>query len=256
MCKTDVKSRRTLILLALLVGLFWATQAGAQTTEPVSTGTAVTDPVPAAIEEVEDPDPEEPVAETVDVTNPPPFILALLEATAVKQDQVDQMRADGAGWGSIGISVLLADQIAVDSEGTVTFDDALASVLAARAEGMGYGQIAGENGLQIGELVRRRSRVRERTFQNGSGEQGEASGVQVRRNARVREKRQNALGRLVRFLGLGKPERPDRPSRPERVERPARAEKVERPERPERPERLERPERPEKPEKPERGPKR
>jgi len=136
MCKTSLRLRCMLMLL--VVGLLWAVPVLAQTPEdPVSTGTEVTDAQPPLVEDGEEPGLGEPAAEMVGATNPPPFILALLEATEVKQDQVDQMRTDGAGWGNIGISVLLADQIAADSEGAVTFDDALASVLAARAEGHG-----------------------------------------------------------------------------------------------------------------------
>lgn len=255
MCKTSLRLRCMLMLV--VVGLLWAAPVLAQTPEePV-----LTDTPPPLVEDVEDPDLAEPDAETVDATNPPPFILALVEAMELKQEQVDQMRTDGAGWGNIRIAALLAEQISAGSEGTVSFDDALASVLAARAEGKGFGEIAGENNLKVGPAVRNSNQRALKALDEESGVAGDgAPGAELGETTRVRERKGNAFGRLVRFLGFGKPEKPEKP---EKMERPARAEKVERPERPDRPEkpekpekpeRPERPEKPEKPEKPERGP--
>jgi len=199
--------------------------------------------------------------ETPAGTNPPPFIVKLLESTELGQEQLDQMRSGGAGWGNIRIMVLLAERMAADSEGAKTFEDALAEILAARAAGKGLGEIAGENGLQVGETIRNRNRQRDGSLQSGSGD-GEGDGLQVRDRVRVREKKRGVFARLGGFLGFSKAEktaayerslkteRPERPSKPEKFERPERAERSERPERPERPTK------PEKPEKPERGPNR
>ena len=139
------------VVMLLVLGLLWAGPALAQTPEePDTTDVEVTLEGPAA-----------PV-------NPPPFVVSLLDATDLTPEQLEQMRTDGAGWGNIRIAVLLAERIAADSEGATTFDEALAAVLAARAEGLGFGEIAGEEGLKIGALVRNRNRNRQRVV-NRSG---------------------------------------------------------------------------------------
>ncbi|MHC4086471.1 MAG: hypothetical protein ACYSU5_14855 [Planctomycetota bacterium] len=91
--------------------------------------------------------------ETPDATNPPPFIVDLVEKTELTQEQVEQMRSGGAGWGNIMISTRLAERIAADSEGVLTFDDALAGVLKSRTEKKGFGQIAHENDLKLGRVL-------------------------------------------------------------------------------------------------------
>ncbi len=91
--------------------------------------------------------------ETPDATNPPPFIADLVENTELTQEQVEQMRSDGAGWGNIMIAARLAERIAADSDGVLTFDEALANVLDARAEGKGFGQIANEHDLKLGHVL-------------------------------------------------------------------------------------------------------
>jgi hypothetical protein len=96
---------------------------------------------------------------TPDSTNPPPFITDLVENTELKQEQVDQMRSGGAGWGNIMIATRLAERIAADSEGVLTFDEALADVLKARAEGKGFEQIANENDLKLGRVLSSRCEV-------------------------------------------------------------------------------------------------
>lgn len=78
-------------------------------------------------------------------------------------------------------------------------------VLAMRADGMGWGQIAQSMGFKLGE-VKRSPRAQDRAA-----------------------------------TGAGKPERPDRPAR---VDKPQRPDKPERPFKPERPERPVKPERP------------
>ena len=187
--------------------------------------------------------------ETSDATNPPPFIGKLIESTELTQEQVDQMRSDGLGWGNIMIATRLAERIAADSEGTLTFADALAGVLSARAEGKGFGQIANENDLKLGRVLGKDNK--------GAAGAGPGAGIE---DALGQAKKQSIFGRLLGLLGFDRKERPEKPSKPERLaraERPERPQKLERPERPEKLERLERPEKPakpERPEKPERGP--
>ena len=187
-----------------------------------------------------------------DPTNPPAFITKLVEAQVVTQDQVNAMLASGYGWGEVRIATLLSQKIAANSNGTLTFADALKQVMDARAAGKDFGQIAADNNLKVGDLVRHQK----------AGDATTAKG-----------KKPGFFARVGRALGFGrsadktakpatvdKPEtsakavqgdKPERPARPERV---AKAERPERPERPAQPERPERPARPERPERPERGP--
>jgi hypothetical protein len=212
------------IFIMLLTGLlcFWSAQAMAQTPPESS--------------------PAEPK-----VTDPPAFIAEIVESSELTQEQVEQMRSDGLGWGNIMIAALLAERIAADSQGVLTFNDALASVLNARAEGKGFGQIALENDLKLGRVVGKGE-----TSDGGNPPPfipgaGPGVGVERRRN---QQRSQNVFRWLLGFLGFERKERPEEPSKPEKVERPDRPE---RPQRPERPERPERPAKPEKPERPERG---
>ena len=185
--------------------------------------------------------------------NTPRYISDLIEKTELTQEQVDQMRDDGAGWGNIMLATRLAERIAADSvePDKLTFEEALEAVLAARADGKGFGEIANDNDLKLGRLVRNRN-------QSPMGPNGNVEQVRIRQQ----EKKQGIFGRLFGALGLGrgkKAEKPAKIERSQRPERPNKPEKLEKPERPARPEKIERPERPakpEKPERPERGPRR
>lgn len=229
MHKTTFKPH--VILIVLLTGLlcFWSAQAMAQTPE--------------------EPTPPEPTPTEPTPMDPPAFITELVESTELTQEQVVQMRSDGLGWGNIMIATRLAERIAADSEGTLTFADALAGVLSARAEGKGFGQIANENDLKLGRVLGKDNK--------GAAGAGPGAGIE---DALGQAKKQSIFGRLLGLLGFDRKERPEKPSKPERLaraERPERPQKLERPERPEKLERLERPEKPakpERPEKPERGP--
>ena len=255
------------VFVLLVVGLFllWATPMPAQTTpEPGSSDPGVTEPA-SPTPDGEDPVPAEPEEETPDMGNPPAYIADLLERTKLTQDQVDQMRTDGAGWGNIRIAASLAEQMAAnsaDSDTPLGFDEALASVLAARADGMGFGEIANENDLKIGQLMRNRNQVREPAL--GDGLEAE-EGVQAGDTVRTRGRKRGVFARFAGFLGFGRAKRPDKAERPVRSYGSARGEKPEKPEKPSKPEKMERPERPERPEKPakpekperpERGPRR
>ena len=98
------------------------------------------------------PEPDPPLPQG---TNQPPFIGELIRTTELNRDQVQEMQGNNYGWGNIMIATRLAERIAANSPETdaLTFDEALAMVLEARAEGKGFGQIAHEHDLKVGEVV-------------------------------------------------------------------------------------------------------
>ncbi len=193
------------------------------------------------------------VAEGDDSSNAnsrPRYIAELVEKTELTQEQVDQMRGTGAGWGNIMIATRLAERLVADSVDPLLFEDALHGVLEARAAGKGFGEIANENDLKLGRVIRKVN----------ASKAGRAGSPQARvAGGAAKPKKQNIFGRFFRMLGFGKRERAERPPKPEKIERSERPNRPEKPERPNRPEKPEKPERPaklEKPEKPERGPRR
>lgn len=263
MYEKKLRSGWLLLLLAAVLLCLGTVQAMAQTTEE---GTGVTDPPPPETQAGEDPLPETPEEETPDASNPPPYMVELLKNSDLTQEQVDLMRADGTGWGNIRIATSLAEQLVEKSAGTdtpLTFDDALAQVMAARADGMGFGEIAQENDLKIGQLMQNRNRNQVQEPLQGDGLEAE-EGVQAGKAVQTRGQKRGLFSRLAGFLGFGKANRPDKAERPvklagngkpegiERPEKPGKPDKPDRPDRPEKPEKPERPEKLEKPEKPER----
>lgn len=259
---------RVFILLAAGLLFLCSAHAIAQTTEEPSP--PQTEVIEADALALETPD-----EETPGTTNPPPYIGELLGKTELTQLRLTQMRSAGLGWGNIKIAANLAEQMVGNSTGEppLTFDAALDSIMAARAEGKGFGQIAKDNNLKIGKTVHKRN-------QKGPSDVESKEGLSGREFSQTRGKKRGLFARLTGFLGFGKkeklnkPVRPDesdgvekpnrlnkpkknnkseRPVRPERGSKPEKPEKVERPSKPERPER---PSKPEKPEKPQRGPKR
>jgi hypothetical protein len=142
MCKINISLGCALVVLA--VGLLCASPAlVAAQTDPPQTG-------------VTDPPPTEDETEMPSTANPPRYIGELVESMDLTQEQVDLMRTAGYGWGEVRLVTLLARQIAANSEGTLTFADALTQVMDARAAGKGFGQIAADNSLKIGGLVGKR----------------------------------------------------------------------------------------------------
>jgi hypothetical protein len=262
--------------------LLWTVPVLAQD-EPTPPDPVVTGEEPAP----QEPAPEEPAAqdpepgeETPDATNPPPYMVDLIENSELTPEMAEQMRTSGMGWGEIRIATSLAEQMVANSpdpDNPLLFDDALAHVLNARADGMGYGEIAQQNDLKVGQLVRNRNRVQEPLEGDGLATE---EGLQAGEAVQTRGKKRGLFARLAGFLGFGKAKRPEEPAKPEepgsaekpqkvakawkgerpqKIEKPAKVERPERPERPEKPEKPEKPERPakpEKPEKPERGPRR
>lgn len=177
----------------------------------------------------------------------PRYIAELVEKTELTQEQVDQMRANGAGWGNIMIATRIAERLVADSVDQLLFEDALNGVLEARAAGKGFGEIANENDLKLGRVIRKANASE---AERAGNPQAKVAG------GAAKPKKLNIFGRFFRMLGFGRRERAERPPKPEKIERPERPNRSEKPERPEKPEKLERPAKLEKPEKPERGPRR
>jgi hypothetical protein len=121
------------------------------------------------------------------------------------------------GNGNVNIALALTDaslkQQGITNPTTDQLKTALNNVLAQRASGKGWGEIANAMGFKLGDVMR--------------SERAD----KVARDRRDRDDRAD------------RDDRKDRGERAERAERPERAERVERPERPERPEKPERPDR-------------
>ena len=175
----------------------------------------------------------------------PRYIADLVEKTELTHDEVDQMRSDGAGWGNIMISTRLAERIAADSpeDAKLTFAEALDNVLTARAEGMGFGEIAHQNDLKLGPLVSRGNKGLT-TVPEPPAAEGELVRSQIRVGREARAKKQNMFGRFFGVFRSGRTARGEKPPKPERSERPERPNKPEKPEKPEKFERAARIEKP------------
>ena len=124
---------------------------------------------------------------TPDPANPPAYIREMVQAQVVTQEQVNTMLATGYGWGEVRIASLMAQRIAANSNAALTFDAALAQVMAARAEGKDFGQIAADNNLKVGDLVGKK----------GSG--GKTAGATT-----ANAKKPGFFARVGKFLGLGR----------------------------------------------------
>ena len=115
-----------------------------------------------------------------------------------------------------------------NADGTTTTTSS-GGVLAMRADGMGWGQIAQELGFNLGTLM------------SASNSNGKAQAGAVRTAKTDRPAKAEKVAKVDKVDKVAKPDRVakiERPARPERVER------VERPERPQRPDRPERSGRP------------
>lgn len=227
-----VKFRLNCALLLLAAGLLGlvALPATAQTTPPP--GTTATNPP-----ETSDGTAGEDTG-TPSTAHPPAYIGDLLKAGNLKQAQVDQMRTGGMGWGEIRIATRLAEQIAANSSGSLTFDAALSQVLADRAGGQGWGEIAAANKLKVGDLVN--DKKAGDAAKNGKGQATSAA---------AKEKKPGFFAKVGRFLGFGKSDaKASTDVKGEKPEHPTKVDHANKPDKPEKPAAVERPERPEKPE--------
>lgn len=152
----------------------------------------------------------------------PSYVDELIESSQLTQGQVDNMRKGGESWGNIRITARMAEQIAAknsDSEKTAEqkYQEALNYVLQQRAAGKGYGNIANDNNISLGSVMRndnatknqQRDRVQERNQTRLESQDGE--GTQVQEQNRNREQTQvqqqtqtqtKKKGLLGRFFGL------------------------------------------------------
>lgn len=142
------------------------------------------------------------------------------------------------GWGEVNITLSIAQALVDGGEAadlqsaltgtstTVTNPDGTTTtttsggVLAMRADGAGWGQIAKTLGFNLGSLI------------SAGNRNANAGGATASKSAKAE-----------RAAAAGKADRDAKPERAAKVERPTRPEKVERPARPERPERPQKPER-------------
>ena len=131
-----------------------------------------------------------------------------------------QALVDAGAYADLQSALTGSEVIVTNPDGTTTttFEG---GVLAMRADGMGWGQIARELGFNLGELVSASNRNAWATAGVEAGARDRKAGVEASGNARVE-------------VGTG---RPDNVGRPEGVGRPVLPARPERPQRPERPER-------------------
>lgn len=141
----------------------------------------------------------------------------------------------GMGYGNVFITLALAEQLATSSaaeaagETGVTPEESLNEVLYLRqVEGMGWGRIAKELGVNLGEVISGIRSNRPDKVENAKAER------MARADKGVRPEKARKVERADRVEKVARLERPERPERPVKPQRP---EKVERPEKPARPER-------------------
>ncbi len=134
----------------------------------------------------------------------------LAERYEVSETQVNDMRAAGMGYGEIEISLALAE--AIGDQGSMN------DILGAREDGMGWGEIAQQHGLNLGQVMRAARRA-----------------TPERPNVPIRPE------------VPGVPDWVETPERPERPERPVRPEQIGPPDAPGRPDAPKRPETPGRP---------
>jgi len=117
------------------------------------------------------------------------------------------------GYGEIAIALGLAEELA--KRDNTSLGVALVKVMARRDAGLGWGQIAHEEGLKLGKVV-----------------------SDVKKAEKALEKVEKAEAKQD---GHDKPGRPEKLEKAEKSEKPEKPEKISKIERPERPERVERP---------------
>jgi hypothetical protein len=144
------------------------------------------------------------------------------------------------GWGEVNLTLALAQALVesgaasdlqtaltgttttvTNADGTTT-TTTTGGVLAMRADGMGWGQIAQELGFNLGSLISAGNR-------NARAAEAQAAGA-----ARAQAARADRGAGRAEAAGATRPARPEIGARPERPVRPERPERPQRPERPER----------------------
>ncbi|MBN1973485.1 MAG: hypothetical protein JW787_07580 [Sedimentisphaerales bacterium] len=158
--------------------------------------------------------------------NQPSYINELVDNSQLTQSQVNDMRNSGQSWGNIRLQSRLAEQIAAnnpDLEKTdeQKYQEAFNLVSQQRAAGKGFGDIANENNLKVGDSMgngngtqnQQREQVNQRNQnrlenQNGSGTQSQEQ-IQNRKQSQTQTKTQkkSMFGRFIGIFGAGKQEK-------------------------------------------------
>lgn len=137
-----------------------------------------------------------------------------------------QALVDGGVFADLQSALTGASTTVTNPDGTTT-TTVEGGVLAMRADGMGWGQIAKELGYNLGELVSASNGGGKARAAAGSASQAEA-GIEAAADARIKAEAGRATAADARASARldrgarGAAERPSRPERPQRPERPDR----------------------------------
>lgn len=214
--------------------LAWLPLAHAQDPELPEPPVIVDDP-----EDPEEPDPEPPEDDTTGPHVDPQRITDLAERFDVDESTVTDMRTGGMGWGEIDLCLRLAENVAGESG---DINATLSDLRAARAEGRGWGEIAADYDLKIGQM--KKLAPVEGPVDTDPEPESEPSLERVQRRERHRVEGPDVID---------KPSKPDKPVKPDKPEKPERPDKPNKPEKPDKPAKIDKPDKPDKPEKPEKG---
>lgn len=146
---------------------------------------------------------------------------------------------NGMGYGNVLITMALAEQLAglsaaeaLEGEEGMTAHESLNEILRMRqVDGMGWGQIARELGVNLGEVVSGiRSNRPDMTEKLARRDERAAARSEARAERELA--RADKVAKVEKAERVAKLDRPERPVRPEKAEKPERPEKPARPERP------------------------
>ena len=128
--------------------------------------------------------------------------------------------ADKMGWGNVNITLALAEKqlSAISNPGPADLNNALTNadngILALRASGMGWGEIAQALGFKLGEVMRADSA---KGAPSAARKEGRAAPQHVASGSSDRpEMLRNGFERPQKAERPEKPEKPEKPQRPER----------------------------------------
>jgi hypothetical protein len=144
-----------------------------------------------------------------------------VDNSQLTQNQVDNMRKDGQSWGNIRINARIAEQIAsknTDPDKTYEqkYQEALNHVSQQRAAGRGYGDIAKDNNIKLGSVMRNgnatqnqnREQIQQRKqtqLQTQNQEQSQKGNKnQVKQQTQTKAKKKGFFGRFFGIFGGGK----------------------------------------------------
>ncbi len=151
--------------------------------------------------------------------NQPPYIDEMVESSQLTQSQVDNMRKDGQSWGNIRINARLAEQIAANNSDPAKtaeqkYQEGLNYVLQQRAAGRGFGDIARDNNISLGSVMRNdnaaQNQQKDKTqIQNQNKEQEQNKNLeqtQVQQQTQTKAKKKGLFGRVFGIFSKDKKE--------------------------------------------------